>query len=118
MTNPFIDQAMFMAACGQVTTAASPGQAMLYKDLIHEEHDEFLQAQTDVEEADACVDLLVVVIGYMISRGWDTQALWAEVVRSNMAKIGPDGKVRRRSDGKILKPDGWTPPDIAGVLAQ
>ncbi|MFC4128897.1 pyrophosphohydrolase domain-containing protein [Nocardia rhizosphaerae] len=42
--------------------------------------------------------------------------VWAEVQRSNMAKL-VDGKVvRRPEDGKILKPAGWTPPDIAGVL--
>lgn len=48
------------------------------------------------------------------------QALWDEVQRSNEAKAieQPDGsfKVVRRADGKILKPPGWTPPDIAGVL--
>ncbi|MEV6219771.1 hypothetical protein [Nocardia sp. NPDC051833] len=43
------------------------------------------------------------------------EAVWAEVQRSNMAKV-VDGKVRRRVDGKIEKPTGWTPPDIAGVL--
>ena len=39
-----------------------------------------------------------------------------EVHRSNMAKVGPGGKVLRREDGKILKPEGWTPPDLKGVL--
>lgn len=41
--------------------------------------------------------------------------VWAEVQRSNMSKV-VDGKVQRRVDGKIEKPAGWTPPDIAGVL--
>lgn len=44
-------------------------------------------------------------------------SIWAEVQRSNMAKV-VDGKVVRDPDtGKILKPEGWTPPDIAGVLS-
>lgn len=118
MTNPFLDQAVFMAACGQTIIHDNYGQVRLYEDLIHEEHDEFLQAMSDTEKADACIDMLVVIIGYMISRGWDSQALWREVHRSNMAKVGPDGKVSRRADGKILKPEGWTPPDIAGVLSR
>jgi predicted HAD superfamily Cof-like phosphohydrolase len=33
-----------------------------------------------------------------------------------MLKVGEDGKVKRREDGKILKPDGWRPPDIWAVL--
>jgi predicted HAD superfamily Cof-like phosphohydrolase len=42
-------------------------------------------------------------------------AVFTEVHRSNMAKL-VDGRVLRREDGKIIKPPGWTPPDIAGVL--
>ena len=118
MSSVFLQQAMFMAACGQTIDADNYAQTRLYEDLIHEEHDEFLQAQSDVEKADACIDMIVVIIGYMLSRGWDAQGLWEEVMRSNMAKIGPDGKVARRADGKILKPSDWTPPNIEGVLSQ
>lgn len=46
------------------------------------------------------------------------QAVFDEVHRSNMAKLGPDGTPIRREDGKVLKPAGWTPPDIAGVLGK
>jgi predicted HAD superfamily Cof-like phosphohydrolase len=42
--------------------------------------------------------------------------VFAEVHRANMAKVDPDGQVLRREDGKILKPEGWQPPDVAGVL--
>jgi predicted HAD superfamily Cof-like phosphohydrolase len=49
-------------------------------------------------------------------------AVWAAVQCANEAKAieQPDGrrKVVRREDGKILKPEGWTPPDIEGVLRQ
>ena len=41
---------------------------------------------------------------------------WAVVHVSNMAKLGPDGKPIYREDGKILKPEGWQPPDIGAVL--
>jgi predicted HAD superfamily Cof-like phosphohydrolase len=44
--------------------------------------------------------------------GADAEGAWKEVMRSNFAKIGDDGKVRKREDGKVLKPVGWTPPDL------
>jgi predicted HAD superfamily Cof-like phosphohydrolase len=47
--------------------------------------------------------------------GIPLDAVLAEVHRANMTKFGPDGPILR-FDGKILKPDGWTPPDVAGVL--
>jgi predicted HAD superfamily Cof-like phosphohydrolase len=46
-------------------------------------------------------------------KGYDVQKAWDEVLRSNMAKVDRvTGKVNRREDGKILKPEGWTPPDL------
>jgi predicted HAD superfamily Cof-like phosphohydrolase len=44
------------------------------------------------------------------------RAVFKEVHRSNMAKLDKNGTVLRREDGKVIKPEGWTPPDIAGVL--
>lgn len=42
---------------------------------------------------------------------------WKLIQAANMAKVDPaTGKVRKREDGKILKPEGWTPPNIAGLL--
>jgi hypothetical protein len=119
MTNPFLDQAQFMRACGQTVAGENLVQAELYADLVWEEFHEFVTAGTDVERADATIDLIVVLIGYAHSMGWPLAALWSEVHRSNMAKVDPaTGAVRRREDGKILKPPGWTPPDVAGVLAR
>ncbi|WP_280412566.1 hypothetical protein [Nocardia asiatica] len=45
------------------------------------------------------------------------RSVFAEVQRSNMSKV-VDGRVIRREDGKIAKPDTFTPPDVAGVLAR
>lgn len=61
---------------------------------------------------DALVDLLYVTFGALIEWGVPIPAAWAEVQRTNMAKEGGPS----RPDGKVLKPAGWTPPDIAGVL--
>jgi predicted HAD superfamily Cof-like phosphohydrolase len=118
----FHDQAFFMRACGQTTTEINPAQSKLYRSLIEEEMRELKVAEVqenEVEEFDAVLDLLVVLIGYGLSRGWPMLAGWDEVVRSNMAKIDPKtGTVRKREDGKILKPEGWTPPNLAEVLEQ
>jgi predicted HAD superfamily Cof-like phosphohydrolase len=116
----FHDQAFFMRACGQTTTEINPAQAKLYRALIEEEMRELKVAELqadEVEEFDAVLDLLVVLIGYGLSRGWPVLAGWEEVMRSNMAKIDPEtGTVHKRADGKILKPEGWTPPALADVI--
>jgi len=118
----FHDQAYFMRACGQTTSSYNHEQTMLYSDLIEEERKEMMDARLtseETEEFDAVLDQIVVLIGYGLSRGWPMVEGWDEVVRSNMAKINPHtGTVTRREDGKILKPAGWTPPDLKGVLDQ
>jgi len=116
----FEEQAFFMRACGQTTSGYNYDQAELYDNLREEETTEFLEArfaENEVEEFDAVLDMIVVLIGYGLSRGWPMNDGWAEVMRSNMAKIDPrTGAVRRREDGKILKPEGWTPPDLASLI--
>lgn len=115
----FKDQAIFMAACGQSTEGRDDVQVRLYLRLIEEEYDELQHAVNAVAAADAVMDLIVVLIGYGLSQGWPMEKLWNEVIRSNMAKIDPDtGTVRKRADGKILKPDGWTPPDLMTVMTK
>lgn len=75
-----------------------------------------------IETADAIIDSIYVLIGMGKELGLPMTALWNAVQQSNMAKavLQPDGsfKVNHRLDGKILKPEGWTPPDIAQVLRQ
>ena len=116
----FEEQAFFMRACGQSVQEPNQKQADMYLNLIDEERTEFIDALADnneVEQFDAVLDQIVVLMGYGLSRGWPMDDGWAEVVRSNMAKIDPySGTVRRRADGKILKPDGWTAPNLAALL--
>lgn len=71
-----------------------------------------------VKTADGLVDTMVVCAGALNILFGEPCAreLWTEVQRSNEAKIGPNGEVIRRVDGKCLKPEGWTPPDVEGVL--
>lgn len=63
------------------------------------------------------VDVIYVAVGTALSCGININAVWEAVHASNMAKVDPAiGKVRRRDDGKILKPEGWQTPDIKKVL--
>jgi len=87
--------------------------------LIKEEYREMMDAwaQEDMAEfADGIADLIYVLVFSAHAYGIPIEEVWDEVQRTNMAKF-PDGKVlRRESDGKILKPEGWTPPDIKSIL--
>jgi hypothetical protein len=87
----------------------------LRAELIREEAKETCDAieRGDLVEAiDGLCDVLCVVYGAALEFGIDLAPFWDEVHRTNMAKVG--GPVRK--DGKRLKPPGWTPPDIAGIL--
>lgn len=116
MTNPFRDQEKFMRACDQSVDSFNEKQFELYKNLIEEEFNELVSAENDndrVEQLDALIDILVVTIGAIHSMGADAEGAWKEVMMTNFAKIDKDtGKVRKREDGKVLKPQGWTPPDL------
>ena len=112
MTNPFRDQEKFMKACDQSVTGDQK-QFDMYMNLIDEEYRELKDAPDDVETLDALIDILVVTIGAIHSAGWDAEGAWKEVMRTNFAKIDKEtGKVRKREDGKVLKPVGWAPPDL------
>ncbi|WP_418277044.1 phosphoribosyl-ATP diphosphatase [Isoptericola jiangsuensis] len=71
-----------------------------------------------VETADATGDLRYVLLGLELECGIPGDEVFTEIHASNMAKLGPDGVALRRPDGKVLKPAGWRPPDVAGVLAR
>ena len=111
--NPFKDHQMFMLASGQTTGIENVEQYKLYYTLIKEEVQELEDSTTREDDVDALIDILVVTIGALHSIGVDTEGAWKEVHGSNMAKIDAGtGVVLRREDGKILKPEGWQPPNL------
>ena len=114
MTNPFKDIETIGTACEQ---PASEANYKMYLDLIREETDELEEAIQDndkVEQLDALVDILVVTMGAIRAAGWDGEGAWKEVMDTNFAKIDPTtGKVIKREDGKVLKPEGWQAPQLA-----
>lgn len=117
--NVELDVFDFMQAVGQDTPThpqrVSSETQSLRLSLIEEEYDELIGAITSenlIEIADACVDLVVVVVGTAIAYGIPFSDVWDEVHRTNMAKVS--GPVRE--DGKRLKPEGWKPPNIVRIL--
>ena len=122
MTNPFRDQEKFMRACDQTVDAYSISQYKMYLNLIKEEHQELneaVAADNLVEQLDALIDILVVTVGAIHSAGFDAEGAWKEVMKTNFAKIDKEtGKVRKREDGKVLKPVGWVPPELAPFVSK
>ena len=120
MTNPFRDQEKFMRACDQSVEGFNKDQFALYFNLIKEELEELEVAYAtgdNVEMLDALLDIVVVTIGAAHSMGADSEGAWKEVMSTNFAKIDKEtGKVRKREDGKVLKPIGWTPPNLVPFL--
>ena len=119
MSDILNDQRKFMRACGQTTDEYNEDQFILYYHLIREEYQELVNALggDEVEQLDALIDIMVVTAGALHSLGVDAEGAWKEVMRSNFAKIDPrTGKVTRREDGKVLKPEGWEPPRLKGFV--
>ena len=91
----------------------------LRQSLMREELDEVCAALDRgdlVEVADGLADLLYVVYGTALTFGIDLDAVVREVHRSNMTKLGPDGRPLYREDGKVMKGTGFELPRIAEVL--
>lgn len=122
MTKVFRDVQFFMNAAGQTTTEWNQDQVDLYKKLIEEEYKEWqeaLEANDEVEDIDACFDMMWVIVGYLWSKGYNLDAIWDEGALSNLKKIDRNtGKVLKREDGKVLKPEGWMPPDFTKFAAK
>ena len=122
----------FMRSFGQATPETPTLKDypfVLRSRLVAEEAGEFREAcetglhghpptKVMVEMIDAMCDILYVTYGAACAMGIDLTPYFAEVHRTNMAKLGPDGKPILREDGKGLKPPGWEPPDLAGILAK
>jgi predicted HAD superfamily Cof-like phosphohydrolase len=112
-----------MNDCGQSTTEYNDAQYKLYINLIDEEYNEefksALLAKDRIEQLDALIDILVVTIGAIHSGGFNAEGAWKEVMNTNFAKIDKEtGKVRKREDGKVLKPQGWTAPNLEPFVSK
>jgi predicted HAD superfamily Cof-like phosphohydrolase len=103
---------------GETPELPEKDERELRKKLLAEEYTEYVVAEYNndlVEIADALADIIYIACGTAVSYGIPLDTIFAEVHRSNMSKL-VDGKVIRRSDGKVQKPEGWTPPNIKNIL--
>ncbi len=89
--------------------------------LMREENEEYLEAANNndlVEVADALGDMLYILCGTLIEHGmqYKIDEVFDEIQRSNMSKLGADGKPIYRDDGKVLKGPNYFKPDIQAIL--
>lgn len=107
----------FGAVVGSTPAVPDEDTAAFRHRLVREEADELDDAvmNEDIPAiADACADLIYVVVGLAIAYGIDLRVIWTAVHEANMRK----SLTERRGDRKVLKPADWVAPDIAGILAK
>lgn len=135
-----LDVKQFMTAMGQNVAdypVAPEGfnvrDVVLWQVLIEEEYRELKVALEACQQfkddpdlyyqllAEVCAegtDLVYVLMGLFNCLGLPFGAMFREIHAANMRKVGPDGKVMRREDGKVLKPAGWKPANKLGVVME
>jgi phosphoribosyl-ATP pyrophosphohydrolase len=112
----------FQLAIKHTPTASIGGARNLLRfNLMKEENEEYLEAAQNndlVEVADALGDMLYILCGTIIEHGMQDkiEEVFNEIQRSNMSKLGQDGKPIYREDGKVLKGPNYFKPEIARIL--
>ena len=94
---------------------------LLRFNLMKEENEEYIEAANHgdlVEVADALGDMLYILAGTIIEHGmqYKISEVFDEIQRSNMSKLGEDGKPIYREDGKVLKGSHYFKPNIQEIL--
>lgn len=113
---------LFMDKCGQGRDDGKHTMDLRLA-LIEEEYTEFMEALNwgdDVFIAKEAADLVYVVVGTLIARGIPFNDVFAALQSSNMTKVGENGQVTKREDGKILKGENFKPAEemIKTILEQ
>ncbi|MCF6308298.1 MAG: nucleoside triphosphate pyrophosphohydrolase family protein [Flavobacteriaceae bacterium] len=103
------------------TSELTKEKNVLRFNLMKEENEEYLEAANDndlVEVADALGDMLYILCGTIIEHGMQhkIEEVFNEIQKSNMSKLGADGKPIYREDGKVLKGPNYFKPDIKAIL--
>ncbi|OYU79594.1 MAG: hypothetical protein CFE23_13495 [Flavobacterium sp. BFFFF1] len=94
---------------------------LLRFNLMKEENEEYLEAARNndlTEVADALGDMLYILCGTIIEHGLQDkiEAVFDEIQRSNMSKLGADGRPVYREDGKVMKGPNYFKPDFSGII--
>lgn len=101
----------FDSPVGKIPGRLDKARAEARASWMREEVREFLDADNVYDQADAMIDLIYFALGTLVEMGVPPQELFDVVQKANMKKLWPDGKPRFREDGKIIKPEGWEPPE-------
>ena len=102
--------------------ARLPEEKLLLRyNLIAEENEEYLEAARNndlAEVADALGDMLYILCGTILEHGmqYKIEEVFEEIQRSNMSKLGDNGKPIYREDGKVMKGPNYFKPNIHGIL--
>ena len=96
---------------------------ILRYNLMKEENEEYLEAVQNndlIEIADALGDMMYILCGTIIEHGLQDkiEAVFDEIQRSNMSKLGQDGKPIYREDGKVMKGPNYLKPDFSKILEE
>ena len=96
---------------------------LLRFNLMDEENKEYLEAANEgdlIEVADALGDMLYILCGTILEHGmqYKIEEVFEEIQRSNMSKLGEDGKPIYREDGKVMKGPNYFQPDIQSIMDQ
>ena len=99
----------------------SDNKLKLRFDLMAEENEEYLVAAKEndlIEVADALGDMLYILCGTILEHGmqYKIEEVFEEIQRSNMSKLGADGKPIYREDGKVMKGPNYFKPQISEII--
>lgn len=87
--------------------------------ILREDFAAYMEAEIhdDLNDIKHCLmRMMMTVFGVALHLGIPLNTVFAEVHRSNLAKVDETGVPKYREDGKLLKPAGWQPPDIKSIL--
>jgi predicted HAD superfamily Cof-like phosphohydrolase len=117
MNQSLLDQAEQFRQAYNLTTSGSARGTQ--KSLIDEEWSEFHEAyhhEPDENQLKELADLVYVCFQYAASQDWDLDEAMRRVHKSNMSKLGEDGKPIYRGDGKVLKGPNYAPPQLGDLI--
>ena len=124
-SSTLLQQAVEFRNAFQVKNSTTPASRTLQRRLIVEEFKEFLDAENQlimgltINSADCLkelADLVYVCYQYAANLGWDLDEALDRVHKSNLSKLGEDGKPIRREDGKVLKGPNYQPPNLTDLV--
>lgn len=121
MSNVELFHKVFGHPIRQHISCLSEDEAAFRYVLLKEELKELLEAKDTVEQFDAMLDILYILLGTMVQAGYSGEMVergFLEVQRSNMSKLGADGKPIYREDGKILKGENYSKPKLSELVEE